>query len=150
MTARWLWGVILFMGLAPAICADATPPVTDLSASAGMVAQLTLDGPIGPAAAEYFDDASKRCRGRWRGGDRTASGYAGRTARVDATDHRRMLACKIPVLVYVAPERCARSFRRHLHPLRRADRRDGPGDACGCRDAGEPGRQHAQPFAENR
>jgi membrane-bound serine protease (ClpP class) len=104
VTARWLWGVILFMGLAPAICADAIPPVTDLSASAGMVAQLTLDGPIGPAAAEYFDDASKRAEV-----DRAAA----IVLRLDTPGGlnesmrqiiARMLACKIPVLVYVAPE----------------------------------------------
>jgi len=69
-----------------------------------VVAQLTLDGPIGPAAAEYFDDASSRA---------VASGAAAIVLRLDtpgglAESMRqiitRMLACPIPILVYVAPE----------------------------------------------
>jgi membrane-bound serine protease (ClpP class) len=103
VTARWLWGVVLFMGSAPTICADAIPPVTDLPASTGMVAQLTLDGPIGPAAAEYFGDASTRAE---------ADGAAAIVLRLDTPGGllesmrqiiARMLASKIPVLVYVAP-----------------------------------------------
>jgi len=101
--ARWLWVVVLIMGSAPTICADAIPPVTDLPASTGMVAQLTLDGPIGPAAAEYFGDASKRAE---------ADGAAAIVLRLDTPGGliesmrqiiARMLACNIPVLVYVAP-----------------------------------------------
>ena len=142
--ARWLWvswGVILCMTLAPAIGGDAPVALTDRPASPGMVAQLTLDGPIGPAAAEYFDEASKRA---------VADGAAAIVLRLDTPGGlldsmrqiiARMLACKIPVLVYVAPERSAGGLRRHLYSLRRADRRDGPGDARGCGDAGEPGRQ---------
>jgi membrane-bound serine protease (ClpP class) len=69
-----------------------------------MVAQLTLDGPIGPAAAEYFDEASKRA---------VADGATAIVLRLDTPGGlldsmrqiiARMLACKIPVLVYVAPE----------------------------------------------
>ena len=69
-----------------------------------VVAQLTLDGPIGPAAAEYFDDASSRA---------VASGAAAIVLRLDtpgglAESMRqivtRMLACPIPILVYVAPQ----------------------------------------------
>jgi membrane-bound serine protease (ClpP class) len=69
-----------------------------------MVAQLTLDGPIGPAAAEYFDDASKRA---------AADGAKAIVLRLDTPGGlldsmrqiiARMLACKIPVLVYVAPD----------------------------------------------
>jgi membrane-bound serine protease (ClpP class) len=101
--ARWLWGVVLFTGSAPTICADAIPPVADLPASTGMVAQLTLDGPIGPAATEYFGDASKRAE---------ADGATAIVLRLDTPGGllesmrqiiARMLACKIPVLVYVAP-----------------------------------------------
>ena len=103
MIARWLWGVVLIIGSAPTIGADAIPPVTELPASTGMVAQLTLDGPIGPAAAEYFGDASKRAE---------ADGAAAIVLRLDTPGGliesmrqiiARMLACNIPVLVYVAP-----------------------------------------------
>jgi membrane-bound serine protease (ClpP class) len=102
--ARWLWvlwGIVLFMSSAPAIRADATPPVRP--PSTGMVAQLTLDGPIGPAAAEYFSDGSTRA---------VADGAEAIVLRLDTPGGlldsmrqiiARMLACKIPVLVYVAP-----------------------------------------------
>ena len=105
--ARWLWvswGVILCMTMAPAIGGDAPVALTDRPASPGMVAQLTLDGPIGPAAAEYFDEASKRA---------VADGAAAIVLRLDTPGGlldsmrqiiARMLACKIPVLVYVAPD----------------------------------------------
>ena len=68
-----------------------------------MVAQLALDGPIGPAAAEYFDDASKHA---------VADGAVAIVLRLDTpgglSESTRqiiagMLACKVPVLVYVAP-----------------------------------------------
>jgi membrane-bound serine protease (ClpP class) len=68
-----------------------------------MVAQLTLDGPIGPAAAEYFSDGSTRAM---------ADGAEAIVLRLDTPGGlldsmrqiiARMLACKIPVLVYVAP-----------------------------------------------
>ena len=81
----------------------ATPPVADHPASAGMVAQLALDGPIGPAAAEYFDDASRHA---------VADGAVAIVLRLDTpgglSDSMRqiiagMLACKVPVLVFVAP-----------------------------------------------
>ena len=61
--ARWLWaaGFVIF-GLLPACAAAAagTPPATERAGLAPTVAQIALDGPIGPAAAEYFDNASKR------------------------------------------------------------------------------------------
>jgi len=68
-----------------------------------MVAQISLAGPIGPAAAEYFDDASQRA---------TADGARAIVLQLDTpgglSDSMRqiissMLACKLPVLVYVAP-----------------------------------------------
>jgi len=68
-----------------------------------MVAELTLDGPIGPAAAEYFDDALGRA---------VADGAVAIVLRLDTpgglSDSMRqiiagMLACKVPVLVYVTP-----------------------------------------------
>ncbi|MGA2840469.1 MAG: nodulation protein NfeD [Steroidobacteraceae bacterium] len=104
--ARWLWmswAVTLCMISARVACAAATPAVADHLASTGMVAQLALDGPIGPAAAEYFDDAAKRA---------VADGAVAIVLRLDTpgglSDSMRqiisgMLACKVPVLVYVAP-----------------------------------------------
>ncbi len=102
---RWLrlaWLVVAFA--APMACADASPPlVSRQAAGAGMVAQISLDGPIGPAAAEYFDDASQRA---------VADGALAIVLRLDtpgglAESMRQiiasMLACKLPVLVYVAP-----------------------------------------------
>lgn len=105
--ARWLWnswGIVLCMTMAPAIGGDAPVALTARQASPGMVAQLTLDGPIGPAAAEYFDEASKRA---------IADGATAIVLRLDTPGGlldsmrqiiARMLACKIPVLVYVAPD----------------------------------------------
>ncbi len=87
------------------------PVLAALAASTGqpaaprsMVAQIALDGPIGPAAAEYFDDASKRA---------VADGAAAIVLRLDTpgglADSMRqiiagMLASPVPVLVYVAPQ----------------------------------------------
>jgi membrane-bound serine protease (ClpP class) len=97
---RWLWlcGVLVCCSM----LARAAPAAT--GAPSAVVAQLTLDGPIGPAAAEYFDDASSRA---------VAGGAAAIVLRLDtpgglAESMRqiiaRMLACPIPILVYVAPE----------------------------------------------
>ncbi|EIL97422.1 serine protease [Rhodanobacter thiooxydans] len=87
------------------------PVVTVLAAVTGqppasrpMVAQIALDGPIGPAAAEYFDDASKRA---------VTDGAVAIVLRLDTpgglADSMRqiitgMLASPVPVLVYVAPQ----------------------------------------------
>ena len=104
--ARWLWnswGIVLCMTMAQAIGGDAPVALTARQASPGMVAQLTLDGPIGPAAAEYLDEASKRA---------IADGATAIVLRLDTPGGlldsmrqiiARMLACKIAVLVYVAP-----------------------------------------------
>src|ERR1700679_3084193 len=106
--ARWLWGawgVILCVTVASAIEGAGSVALTDrATASPPTIAELTLDGLIGPAAAEYFDEASKRAM---------ADGAAAIVLRLDTPggllDSMRqiiaqMLACKIPVLVYVAPE----------------------------------------------
>jgi membrane-bound serine protease (ClpP class) len=104
--SRWVcisWAVILCMMSARGACAAETPAVAAHPASAGMVAQLALEGPIGPAAAEYFDDASKHA---------VADGAVAIVLRLDTpgglSDSMRqiiagMLSCKVPVLVYVAP-----------------------------------------------
>ncbi len=93
------------------MCCCMLPVVTVLAAETGqptasrpMVAQIALDGPIGPAAAEYFDDASKRA---------VADGAVAIVLRLDTpgglADSMRqiitgMLASPVPVLVYVAPQ----------------------------------------------
>jgi membrane-bound serine protease (ClpP class) len=102
---RWLglvWVAVFFA--VPMPLAFATGPVVPAhAANAGMVAQIALDGPIGPAAAEYFDDASQRA---------VADGAVAIVLRLDTpgglADSMRqiiagVLACRLPVLVYVAP-----------------------------------------------
>jgi membrane-bound serine protease (ClpP class) len=102
---RWLWLVcVAVLCTLPVQAASAVEPVIAGRAAAhGMVAQITLDGPIGPAAAEYFDDASKRA---------VADGAVAIVLRLDTpgglADSMRqiitsMLSCEVPVLVYVAP-----------------------------------------------
>jgi membrane-bound serine protease (ClpP class) len=102
---RWLWlvcaAVLCTLPMQAAFAVE--PVVAGRTAADGMVAQITLDGPIGPAAAEYFADASKRA---------VADGAVAIVLRLDTpgglADSMRqiiasMLACKVPVLVYVAP-----------------------------------------------
>jgi membrane-bound serine protease (ClpP class) len=103
--ARWLWaaGLVMF-GLLPGnVPAVAAPPVASDHPAAPMVAQIALDGPIGPAAAEYFDDAAQRAE---------ADGAVAIVLRLDTPGGlsesmrqiiSRMLASKVPVLAYVAP-----------------------------------------------
>jgi membrane-bound serine protease (ClpP class) len=101
---RWLrlaWlGLVLALPMSLAFATAAAPGRTP---TAAVVAQIALDGPIGPAAAEYFDDASQRA---------VADGAVAIVLRLDtpgglAESMRQiiasMLACKLPVLVYVAP-----------------------------------------------
>ncbi len=79
--------------------AASTPP-----AAGRMVAQLTLDGPIGPAAAEYVSRVSAQAQ---------ADGAVAMVVRLDtpgglSSSMRRIvatiLASKLPVLVYVTPQ----------------------------------------------
>ena len=49
---------------------------------------------------------------------------------------KAILASRVPVAAFVAPERRARRERRHLHPLREPRRRDGAGHESRRRDAG--------------
>ncbi len=102
---RWFWaGLAIGCGAAFAWAAAVdSPPVADHIVATGMVAQIALDGPIGPAAAEYFDDAAKRA---------ADDGAVAIVLRLDTpgglSDSMRqiisgMLASKIPLLVYVAP-----------------------------------------------
>lgn len=81
-----------------ALCAPASP-----TAGRGFVARITLDGPIGPAAAEYFDDASQRAR---KDGARAIVLRMDTPGGLSASMHNivaSILASPIPVLGYVAP-----------------------------------------------
>ncbi len=104
--ARWVctaWATALLVASMPTLLAaplsNAGPPP-----SARMVAELDLDGPIGPAAAEYFDDASRRAVAAGAVAIvlrmHTPGGLAESMRRIIAT----MLACPVPVIVYVAPD----------------------------------------------
>jgi membrane-bound serine protease (ClpP class) len=104
--ARWLWMacIAIFCTISARAASTVVLPVlADRTVTTGVVAQIALDGPIGPAAAEYFDDASKRA---------VADGAVAIVLRLDTPgglyDSMRqiitsMLACKVPMLVYVAP-----------------------------------------------
>jgi len=104
---RWMWAVLLVAWCAMrGVAAPATAAIADPAPTtppAGTVAQIDLDGPIGPAAAEYFDQAASRA---------AADGAVAIVLRLDtpgglAESMRqivsRILASKIPVLGYVAP-----------------------------------------------
>ncbi|MEO6925301.1 MAG: nodulation protein NfeD [Rhodanobacter sp.] len=95
----WLLGLLMCCML-PLLAVHAdTSPV----AGSPVVARIILDGPIGPAAAEYFEDASQRAE---------AAGATAIVLQIDTPGGlsesmrqiiSRMLASPIPVLVYVAP-----------------------------------------------
>lgn len=102
--ARWIWmtAAILCVVSGGALAASAMSAAE--SKPAPMVAQIALDGPIGPVAAEYVDDAMTRA---------TADGAAAIVLRLDTPGGlsesmrqiiSRMLASKVPVLAYVAPD----------------------------------------------
>lgn len=106
---RWMCAALLiFFCTGPAVAAAAeTAPADSAQPSStrttGLVAQVTLDGPIGPAAAEYFDQASSRA---------AVDGAVAIVLRLDTpgglADSMRqiingILASQVPVLCYVAP-----------------------------------------------
>src|SRR5262252_5693691 len=98
---RWVWALLAVLAcIATAVGADAPGGSAQ---SNGVIAEIDLDGPIGPAAAEYFDQASSRA---------AADGAAAILLRLDtpgglAESMRQIittiLASKVPVLGYVAP-----------------------------------------------
>ncbi|MEO8810846.1 MAG: nodulation protein NfeD [Rhodanobacter sp.] len=99
----WLVGLMLCCML-PLLATGADAPVARAhAAGSAMVARITLDGPIGPAAAEYFDGASQRAVADGAVAIvlqlDTPGGLSGSMRQIIA----HMLACKVPVLVYVAP-----------------------------------------------
>ncbi len=99
----WLLGMMVCCMLPLLAVRADTPPADGQVTSSPMVARITLDAPIGPAAAEYFDDASQRA---------AADGALAIVLQLDTPGGlsesmrliiSRMLASPIPVLVYVAP-----------------------------------------------
>lgn len=101
--ARWLamaLGWFCLLCAAFPVSGAASP---DAAKPAPLVAEISLDGPIGPAAAEYFDDAMARA---------THDGATAVVLRLDTPGGlsesmrqiiSRMLASNVPVLGYVAP-----------------------------------------------
>ncbi|HUH56681.1 MAG TPA: nodulation protein NfeD [Rhodanobacter sp.] len=94
---RWLFLLAILLALTATAAPGPTP------ADSPMVARVSVNGPIGPAAAEYFDDASERA---------VADGAVAIVLQLDTpgglSDSMRqiiasMLASKVPVLAYVAP-----------------------------------------------
>ena len=94
---------ILFAPCIGAIAAAGVAPATTARTATPMVGQLALEGPIGPAAAEYFDDAVRRAE---------ADGATAIVLKLDTPGGlsesmrqiiSRVLVSKIPVLAYVAP-----------------------------------------------
>jgi membrane-bound serine protease (ClpP class) len=87
--------------LAPAMAGPATPPAT--GTAGGFVARIDVDGPIGPAAAEYVDDALARAS---EDGARAVilrmdtPGGLSASMRAIISD---ILASDIPVIAWVAP-----------------------------------------------
>ncbi|MDE2154430.1 MAG: nodulation protein NfeD [Xanthomonadaceae bacterium] len=103
--ARWLWlgWFVVCCTLSTRAAATVAATAPDHAQGTAVVAQIALDGPIGPAAAEYFDDASRRA---------VADGAVAIVLRLDTPGGlsdsmrqiiARMLASEVPVLVYVAP-----------------------------------------------
>ena len=106
---RWMWTAIVIVvcattgvGAQAQTAAAASAQATSTPAT-GVVAEIALDGPIGPAAAEYFDQASSRA---------AADGAVAIVLRLDTpgglADSMRqivsaIIASKVPVLGFVAP-----------------------------------------------
>ena len=100
---RWLLALMLCWVLPLAALRADVSPAGAPAASSPMAARITLDGPVGPAAAEYFDDAARRA---------VDDGAVAIVLQLDTPGGlsesmrqiiSRMLALPVPVLVYVAP-----------------------------------------------
>ena len=101
---RWIWVACIAAACAMLVAgvSVANAPV-ESNAGSRFVAQINLDGPIGPAAAEYFDNASRRA---------IDAGAVAIVLQLDTpgglSDSMRtiissVLAAKVPILGYVAP-----------------------------------------------
>ncbi len=103
---RWKAAIGMLSGLAAVILAAGASggiATAQTARPAGFVAEVSLDGVIGPAAAEYFDDASARATKD--GADAiilrldTPGGLSESMRRIIST----IIGSRIPVLCYVAP-----------------------------------------------
>ncbi|MBX3698210.1 MAG: nodulation protein NfeD [Dokdonella sp.] len=83
--------------LASAAATDAQPPANPV------VAEIHLEGPIGPAAAEYFEQASRRAEADGATAIVLHLDTPGGLAESMRQIVSRILAAKLPVLGYVAP-----------------------------------------------
>ena len=97
--------LVLMLGwFVPLAALHADAPVAGTAAApSAMVARITLDGPIGPAAAEYFDDAAQRAAADGAVAIVLQLGTPGGLSESMRQIIGRMLALPVPVLVYVAP-----------------------------------------------
>lgn len=101
---RWIWMACIAAACATLLVgASVADAPVDPNAGSPFVARISLDGPIGPAAAEYFDSASRRA---------IDAGAVAIVLQLDTPgglmDSMReiissMLAAKVPILGYVAP-----------------------------------------------
>src|SRR5512144_807602 len=98
---RWIWAALAVLVCVASAVGGAVPAAS--AQATGVIAQIELAGPIGPAAAEYFDQASSRAAN---------DGAVAIVLRLDTpgglADSMRqiittILASKVPVLGYVAP-----------------------------------------------
>ena len=95
------------MGVAPVVAQTAQPAAAATQVQTAhpgrFTAEISLDGPIGPAAAEYFDDAAKRAVGEGASAIilrlDTPGGLSESMRRIVSS----ILASRVPVLCYVAP-----------------------------------------------
>ena len=101
---RWVWMACIATAYAMLVAgvSAANAPV-ESPAGSRFVARINLDGPIGPASAEYFDSASRRA---------IDAGAVAIVLQLDTpgglSDSMRtiissVLAAKVPILGYVAP-----------------------------------------------
>ena len=98
---HWMKWCLLLVAILPSMT---SARATQNAISPVMVAQISLDGPIGPASAQYFEDAAQRA---------ARDGAAAIVLRLDTpgglSESMRqiitnMLACPLPIIVYVAPD----------------------------------------------
>lgn len=101
--SRKPWLVWSIAGIALALAAVAAEPPAPMQADTGFVARIDLDGPIGPAAAEYVDDAMQRARDDGASAIVLQMDTPGGLAESMRQIVGAILAAKLPVLGYVAP-----------------------------------------------
>jgi hypothetical protein len=119
--------LLFFLLLLPLLATASPAPVT----------VLTIDGAVSPASADYFARGLKRA---------TENGSTLVVLKMDTPGGldtamrdiiKGILASPIPVATVCLSERCARSERRHLHPLCQSHRGDGAGHQSRRGNAGE-------------